>query len=139
MPLGNVEPFNSAVKTFDKATNAQIPLGKICIPDTSLSPDGMKASTTLTAQGPFCVAVNKLYSASSPTFAGAIAPSEVIVEAGGNLEPNMIVKSDATGKAIAAVVGTDAEVTHVGIYLGKEGELRGSSAVSGDKIRVKLI
>ena len=139
MPLGNVEPFNSAVKTFDKSNAAQIALGKICIPDTALTPDGMKQSTTLTAQGPFCVAVNKLYSTTSPTFAGAIAPSEVIIEAGGALEPNMIVKSDTQGRAVAAVVGTDAEVTHVGIYLGKEGELRGSSAVLGDKIRVKLI
>ena len=139
MPLGNVETFNSYVKTVDKSTAAQIPLGKICVVDTALTPDGFKVATAATANGPFCVAVNKLYGTTSPTFAGAFAPSEVIIEAGGNLQPGMIVKTDATGKAIAAVVGTDAEVTHVGIYLGKEGELRGSAAVDGDKIRVKLI
>ena len=138
MPLGNVEPFNLSIKKFNKATNAQIPLGKICIRNTALTPDGWKQCDAAGADGPFVVAVNELAATTDASFAGAQAPAEVIVEAGAAIEPGAYVKTDAAGDVITHVTGTDAEVKIVGKYLGKEGDSLSLAAADGDKIRIKL-
>jgi len=138
MPLGNTEPFNLNVKTQNKATNAAIALGKVALRDTAITPNGWKQGASAGANGPFCVAVNKLYATTDPIFSAAFAPSEVIVEAGGAIQPGAYVKVDGNGDVVAHVTGTDAEATIVGRYVGKEGENTPTAAADGDAIRVRL-
>jgi len=138
MPAGNTEPFNLNVKTQNKATNAAIALGKVAILDTSITPNGWKQCASAGANGPFCVAVNKLYATTDAIFSAAFSPSEVIMEAGGAIQPGAIVKVDGNGDVVAATVGTDAEVKFVGRYISKEGENTPVAAADGDLIRVKL-
>lgn len=138
MPLGNVEPFNLNIKKQNKATNAQILMGKVAIRNTALTPDGWKQCDAAGADGPFCVAVNDLAETTDIGFAAAFAPSEVIVEAGAAIEPGAFVKTDAAGDVVAHVTGTDTEVKIVGRYIAKEGEIDPASAADGDRIKVRL-
>lgn len=140
MPLGNVEPFNLSIKKVNKATNAQIALGKICVRNEALTPDGWKVAGA-DAAGPFCVAVNDLADTTDAYFAAAFAPAEVIVEAGAAIQPGSAVKSDADGNAVAAdttSTSPDDALTIVGRYLGKEGDSLSTAAADGNAIRIKL-
>jgi hypothetical protein len=138
MPLGNTEPFLLQVKKQNKSNAAQILLGKIAVRDTAITPDGWKQCNAATSNGPFCVAVNSLYATTDTFFSAAFAPSEVIVKAGGTIDPGAYVKTDANGDVVAAVVGTDTEVQIVGRYIAKEGEIDASTASANDNIRVRL-
>lgn len=138
MPLGNTEPFNLNVKTQNKATNAQLALGLVAIRNTGITPNGWKTSDSAGADGPFCVPVNQLYATTDPAFAAAFAPSEVMCQAGGTIQPGAWVKVDATGKVVAHVTGTDTEAKIVGRYITKEGENIPVAAASNDIIKVRL-
>lgn len=138
MPLGNTEPFLLNVKKQNKSNAAQILLGKVAIRDTAITPDGWKQCAAATANGPFCVAVNSLYATTDTYFSAAFAPSEVIMKAGGTIDPGAFVKTDANGDVIAHVGGTDTELQIVGRYIAKEGEIDPSTASPNDQIRVRL-
>jgi hypothetical protein len=138
MPKGSTEPFNLNVKTQNKATNAQLPLGSICIRSTAITPNGWKVADGAGADGPFCVAVNQTADTTNPAFSAAFAPSDVMVEAGGTIQPGSYVKVDATGKAVAHVTGTDTEVKIVGRYITKEGENVPVACANTDVIKVRL-
>jgi hypothetical protein len=114
MPKGSTEPFNLNVKTQNKSTSAQLALGSICIRSTAITPNGWKVSDAAGPDGPFCVAVNQTADTTNPAFSAAFAPSEVMVEAAGTIQPGSYVKADASGKAVAHVTGTDTEVKIVG-------------------------
>jgi hypothetical protein len=138
MPLGNTEPFNLNVKTMNKLTNAQIALGKVALRTTAVTPNAWIQGASAGANGPFCVAVNQLADTTSPVFSAAFAPSEVMVKAGGSIQPGAFVKVDGNGDVVAHVTGTDAEVLIVGRYIGKEGENTPTAAATNDVIRVRL-
>lgn len=138
MPLGSTEPFNLNVKTQNKATNAQIALGKVAIRTTAITPNGWKTADGAGADGPFCVAVNSLAATTDSVFSAAFAPSEVMVKAGGTIQPGAFVKVDANGDVVAHTTGTDAEVKIVGRYITKEGENIPAAAAANDVIKVKL-
>lgn len=139
MPFGNTEPFGKSVKSFNKSTAAQIALGKICIRDTTLTPDGYKTADASGADGPFTCAVDVLAATTDSLFSGSLPGTEVIVRAAAALEPGVLVKTDASGDAIAHVTGTDAEIKAFGRYLGKENTLAPSACSIGDAIRVKQL
>ena len=138
MPLGNTEPFNLNVKTQNKLTSAQIAIGKVALRTTAVTPNAWIKGASAGADGPFCVAVNQTADTTSPVFSAAFAPSEVMVEAGGAIQPGAFVKVDGNGDVVAAVVGTDAEVKIVGRYITKEGENIPVAAADGDVIKVRL-
>ena|SRR5688500_5474658 len=138
MPKGITEVFNLNVKTQNKATNASIPIGNVCIRTTAITPNGWKKADGAGADGPFCVAVNQTADTTSPVFSAAFAPSEVMVEAGGAIQPGAFVKVDADGNVVAHVTGTDTEVKIVGRYITKEGENIPVAAADGDIIKVRL-
>ena len=104
MPLGNTEVFLLNAKTQNKATNIQIGLGKVAIQDTSITPNGWKQCASAGANGPFCVAVNKLYDATDPIFSAAFAPSEVMMKAGAAIQPGSLLKVDGNGDVVPAVM-----------------------------------
>jgi hypothetical protein len=140
MPLGSVEPFGLSVKKFNKATNAQIALGKACVRNEALTPDGWKLAGA-DAAGPFVVAVIDLAETTDAYFSGAQAPSEVIMEAGDAIQPGSALKVDTNGDVVAAdtlSTAPDDALTIIGRYLGKEGDALATAAADGDKIRVKL-
>lgn len=138
MPLGNTEPVNLNVITQNKATNAQIALGKIAIKDTSITPNGWKQCASAGADGPFCVAVNQTADTTSPVFSAAFAPSTVVVKAGAAIQPGSWVKVDGNGDVVAFVTGTDADSDLVGRYIAKDGENTPTAAATNDPIRIKL-
>lgn len=138
MPLGSTEPFNLNIKTQNKLTSAQIALGKVAIRTNTITPNGWIQCASAGAEGPFCVAVNSLYATTDAIFAAAFAPSEVMVKAGGNIQPGAFVKVDANGDVVAHEVGTDSEVKIVGRYISKEGVNTPVAAVANDVIRVRL-
>jgi hypothetical protein len=138
MPRGNTEPFNLNVKTQNKLTNAQIALGKVAIRTNTVTPNAWIQCASAGADGPFCVAVNQTADTTNPAFSAAFAPSEVIVEAGGAIQPGAFVKVDANGDVVAHTTGTDAEVKIVGRYITKEGENTPVAAADGDAIKVRL-
>lgn len=138
MPLGSTEPFNLNVKTQNKATNAQLAIGLVAIRNTAITPDGWKTADGAGADGPFCVPVNQTADTTSPVFSAAFAPSEVMCQAGGAIEPGAWVKVDAAGKVVAHVTGTDAEAKIVGRYITKEGENIPVAAANNDIIKVRL-
>lgn len=138
MPLGNTEPFNLNVKTQNKATNAQLAIGIVAIRSTAITPNGWKTADGAGADGPFCVPVNQTADTTSPVFSAAFAPSEVMCQAGGAIQPGSYVKVDAAGKVVAHVTGTDTEVKIVGRYISKEGENIPVAASTNDIIRVRL-
>ena len=137
MPLGNTEPFLLNVKKQNKSNAAQIALGKVAIRDTAITPDGWKQCASAGANGPFCVAVNSLYATTDTYFSAAFAPSEVMVKAGGTIDPGSYVKADGNGDVVA-IIGTDTEISIVGRYIAKEGEIDPSTASTNDVIRVRL-
>lgn len=138
MPLGNTEPFNLNVKTQNKATNAQLAIGIVAIRSTAITPNGWKTADGAGADGPFCVPVNQTADTTSPVFSAAFAPSEVMCQAGGAIQPGAFVKVDATGKVVAHTTGTDSEVKIVGRYITKEGENVPVAAANLDIIKVRL-
>jgi hypothetical protein len=138
MPLGNTEPFNLNVKTQNKLTNAQIALGKVALRTTAVTPNAWIQGASAGADGPFCVAVNQLADTTSPVFSAAFAPSEVMVKAGGAIQPGAFVKVDGNGDVVAHTTGTDSEVKIVGRYISKEGENTPVAAATNDVIRVRL-
>jgi hypothetical protein len=138
MPLGNTEPFNLNVKTQNKLTNAQIVLGKVALRTTAVTPNAWIQAASAGADGPFCVAVNQTADTTNPAFSAAFAPSEVMVKAGGAIQPGAFVKVDGNGDVVAHVTGTDSEVKIVGRYIGKEGENTPTAAATNDVIRVRL-
>jgi len=138
MPKGSTEPFNLNVKTQNKATNAQLAIGSICIRSTAITPNGWKVADAAGADGPFCASVNQTADTTNPAFSAAFAPSEVMLEAGGTIQPGSYVKTDATGKAVAHVTGTDTEVKIVGRYITKEGENIPVACANADIIKVRL-
>ena len=138
MPLGNTEPVNLNVIPQNKATNAQIALGKIAIKDTAITPNGWKQCASAGADGPFCVAVNQTADTTSPVFSAAFAPSTVIVKAGAAIQPGAWVKVDGNGDVVTFVTGTDADQDLVGRYIAKDGESVPTAAATNDPIRIKL-
>lgn len=138
MPAGNVEPFRVNIQEGNKSTSAQIALGKGCIRDTALTPDGWKQSDAASPDGPFGAAVQELAATTDSKFSIAYAPSIVIMAAGGALEPNEYVKLDANGDPIAHNTGTDTEVKIFGRYLSKEGEITPTAAVATDNVRIQM-
>lgn len=137
MPLGNTEPFLLNVKTMNKANDAQIVLGKVAIRDTAITPDGWKQCASADADGPFCVAVNSLAATTATTFSAAFAPSEVMVKAGGAIQPGELVKTDGNGDVVSYGAGTQ-EIKIVGRYISKEGTNENVAAAQNDVIRVRL-
>ena len=140
MPLGSVEPFNLSIKKFNKATNAQIALGKACDRNTSLTPDGWKKAGA-GAVGPFVVAVVDLAETTDAYFSGAQAPAEVMMEAGAAIQPGAPLKVDTNGDVIEAdLTSTDPDDLSliIGKYIGKEGDALATAAADGDVVRVKL-
>jgi hypothetical protein len=140
MPLGSAEPFNLSIKKFNKATNAQLALGKVCVRNEAITPDGWKVAGA-DAAGPFVVPVNELAATTDAYFAGAQAPAEVIMEAGAAIQPGSAVKSDTNGDVVPAdtlSTAPDDALTIVGRYLGKEGDALATAAADGDKVRIKL-
>jgi hypothetical protein len=138
MPKGNTEPFNLNVKTQNKATNASIPIGTVCIRTNTVTPNIWKACDSADADGPFCVVVNQTADTTNPAFSAAFAPSEVMVEAGAAIQPGAFVKVDGDGNVVTHVTGTDAEVKIVGRYITKEGENIPVAAADGNIIKVRL-
>jgi hypothetical protein len=138
MPLGSTEPFNLNVKTQNKLTNAQIALGKVALRTNTVTPNAWIQAASAGADGPFCVAVNQTADTTNPAFSAAFAPSEVMVKAGGAIQPGAYVKVDGNGDVVTHVTGTDAEVKIVGRYIGKEGENTPTAAATNDVIRVRL-
>jgi len=139
MPLGSTEPFNLNVKTQNKATNVQLPIGRVLVRNTGITPNGWKVSDSAGPDGPFAVSVNQTADTTNPAFAAAFAPSEVMVEAAGAIQPGSFVKADAAGKVVPHVTGTDTEVKIVGRYITKEGENTPVAAANTDVIKVKLV
>lgn len=140
MPLGNVEPFNLSIQKVNKSTSEQIALGKVCDINTALTPDGFKKAGAA-AKGPFVVAVNKLYATTDTYFAGARAPSIVVCNAGGAIQPGWPVKTDTNGDVVAADVTStapDSGFAIVGVYLTKDGEINPAAAAQNDAVRIKL-
>ena len=138
MPLGSTEPFNLNVKTQNKLTNAQIALGKVVLRTNTVTPNAWIQAASAGADGPFCVAVNETAATTNPAFSAAFAPSEVMVKAGGAIQPGAFVKVDGNGDVVAHTTGTDAEVKIVGRYIGKEGENTPTACTTNDVIRVRL-
>lgn len=138
MPLGSTEPFLLNIKTQNKATNATIAIGRVAIRTNTVTPNIWKTSDSAGADGPFCVAVNETADATSPVFAAAFAPSEVMVEAAGAIQPGSFVKVDAAGKVVPHVPGTDEEAKIVGRYITKEGENIPVAAANTNVIKVRL-
>lgn len=138
MPLGSTEPFNLNVKTGNKLTNAQIALGKVAIKTNTVTPNAWIQCATAGANGPFGVAVNQTADTTNPAFSIAYPPSEVMVKAGGAIQPNSYVKTDGNGDVVTHVTGTDAEVLIVGRYIAKEGENTPTACTTNDVIRVRL-
>lgn len=136
MPLGNTEVFLLNVKTMNKANDAQILLGKVAIRDTAITPDGWKQCGSAGAAGPFCVAVNQLAATTATKFAAAFAPSEVVMKAGGAIQPGELVQTDANGDVVALTATEELKV--VGRYIGKEGVNTTDAAAQNDLIRVRL-
>lgn len=136
MPLGNTEVFLLNVKTMNKANDAQIALGKVAIRDTAITPDGWKQCGSAGAAGPFCVAVNSLAATTATTFAAAFAPSEVIMKAGGAIQPGELLQTDANGDVVALTATEELKV--VGRYISKEGVHLPAAAAQNDLIRVRL-
>ena len=139
MPLGNTEPFGKKTKTMNKSGAAGITLGKACIRDTSLTPDGWKTCDAAGANGPFTFAVDVQSATTDTTFTGSLPGTELSAKAGGTIEPWEILKTDASGDLVAAVVGTDAEVKFIAQYLGHENELVPTAASNAQTIRVRQI
>ena len=138
MPLGNTEPFNLNVKTGNKRTNAQIALGKVVVKTDVVTPNAWIQCASANATGPFGVAVNSLAATTDAVFSIAYPPSEVMVKAGGAIQPNSYVKVDGNGDVVAADPASDAEYTIVGRYIAKEGENTAVAAAQNDVIRVRL-
>lgn len=138
MPLGSTEPFNLNVKTQNKLTSAQIVLGKVALRTNTVTPNAWIQAASAGADGPFCVAVNETAATTSPVFSAAFAPSEVMVKAGGAIQPGAFVKVDGNGDVVAHTTGTDAEVKIVGRYITKEGENTPVAATTNDVIKVRL-
>ena len=138
MPLGNTEPFNLNVKTGNKRTNAQIALGKVAVKTDVVTPNAWIQCAAANASGPFGVAVNSLAATTDAVFSIAYPPSEVIVKAGGAIQPNSLVKTDANGDVVVADPASDGVFTIVGRYIAKEGENTPTAAAQNDAIRVRL-
>lgn len=138
MPLGNTEPFNLNVKTGNKKTDAQILLGKVAVKTDTVTPNAWIQCASAGARGPFGVAVNALAATTDAVFSIAYAPSEVMVKAGGAIQPNSWVKTDANGDVVVADPAADAENIIVGRYIGKEGENVPTAAAQNDVIRVRI-
>jgi len=136
MPLGNTEPFLLNVKTMNKNASATIPLGKVAVRDTAITPDGWILCSGAAAAGPFCVAVNSLSAATTTTFAAAFAPSEVIMEAGAAIQPGELLQTDANGDVVPLTATEELKI--VGRYISKEGVNTPVAAADGDYIRVRL-
>ena len=141
MPLGSVELVNASLQKYNKSTSGTIALGKICIRDLSLNPDGWKVADSSGAPGPFVVAVNDLAAAADLYFTGAGKGTIAHIKAGGSIEPGAPVKTNSSGDAITAdLTGTapDSFSSIVGTYLSKEGTDEATAATTNDVIRVKL-
>lgn len=135
MPLGNTEPIGKRVQTVKKSNAAQIALGKVCIVDTALTPDGWKQATGIGDNGPFRIAVDKLYASTDASFSGSLPGTMVCVKAGaGGLTPGAMVKTDASGDVVAATLGTDAHHKIVGQYIRKDGEYDQTDAAQNDPV-----
>lgn len=134
MPLGNTEPIGKRVVNCKKSTSAQIALGKVCIVDTALNPDGWKKGTGAGDNGPFRIAVDKLYATTDSDFSGSLPGTMVCVNAGGALTPGAMVKTDANGDVVAATLGTDAHHKIVGQYIRKDGSYDQTDAAQNDPV-----
>ena len=137
MPLGNTEPFLLNVKTQNKSNAAAIPIGKVAIRDEAITPDGWILCGSAAPDGPFCVAVNETAAVTDTIFSAAFAPSEVIMKAGGAIQPGAYVVADNAGDLIEYTAGTS-EIKIVGRYISKEGENTPVAAADNDYIRVRL-
>jgi hypothetical protein len=153
MTLGSVFP-GSTIKVLTVAKDAvnAITKGSVCVPDTSITPNGYKKATAAASvTGPFVVCVNKDAAAADTAFAAAFPGTMVTVTAQGAIAPGKEVQCSATvAGAVAQFAGaavatpTAAEVLAVqadrlrvvGRYIGHESEITGktpaTSAADGE-------
>lgn len=144
MTLGSVfAGERMKVLTVAKDAVNAITKGSVCVPDTSITPNGYKkAPAAASVPGPFVICVNRDAAASDTAFAAAFPGTMVTVTAQGAIQPGKEVQASASvaGAVTVFVASTVATPTAaeviaaqtdrlrvVGRYIGHEAELDGKT------------